>query len=121
MRNKCEVTLVHPEVVQRVERQLESREKIYGLAIFFKAFADETRIRIMNALLYDTLCVCDLAQLLNMTQSAISHQLQYLRQMNFVVSQKVGKVVYYRLADDHIEQIIKVGLEHIEEGGKYEK
>ena len=52
MRDKCEVTLVHPEVVQRVERQLESREKIYGLAIFFKAFADETRLRIMNALLY---------------------------------------------------------------------
>ena len=59
MRDKCEVTLVHPEVVQRVERQLESREKIYGLAIFFKAFADETRLRIMNALLYDTLCVCN--------------------------------------------------------------
>ena len=121
MKEKCEVTLVHPEVVQRVESLLESRETIYDLANCFKAFADETRLRIMNALLYDTLCVCDLAKLLDMTQSAISHQLQYLRQVNFVVSQKVGKVVYYRLADDHIEQIIKVGLEHIEEGEKYER
>lgn len=120
MEEQCETTMVHPETVRKVEKLMESREKLYDLALLYKTFGDETRLRIMDALSHEVMCVCDLSQLLQMTQSATSHQLRYLRQMNLVKSNKVGKVVYYRLSDEHISKILNVGLQHIEEGGVYE-
>ena len=86
---------------------------LYNLADFFKVLGDSTRARIMWALDESEMCVCDLAVLLNMTKSAISHQLRSLRQANLVKYRREGKVVFYSLADDHVKQIFEKGLEHI--------
>ena len=88
---------------------------IYDLAEFFKVFADSTRMKIIYALLQNELCVCDIAKIVGTTQSAISHQLRILKQSKLVKFRKVGKEVFYSLNDDHIEQIVKKGSEHIEE------
>lgn len=88
---------------------------LYQLSEFYKVFGDYTRLRIMSAILEDKLCVSDIANKLNMSESAISHQLKNLRAMRFVKTEKIGKNVYYELQDEHIFQIIKVGFAHIEE------
>jgi len=85
------------------------------MAVLFKMFADSTRLKIMNVLLYKELNVCEIASLLNMTHSAISHQLATLKMVNLVTSRKSGKEVYYSLADNHISSIIAVGKEHVME------
>ena len=90
-------------------------EKLFDLAEFFKVFGDSTRIRILWALEDREMCVCDIAYLLNMTQSAISHQLRSLKQVNLVKNRREGKVVYYSLKDEHIKQIFDIGMEHITE------
>ncbi|HHU74808.1 MAG TPA: helix-turn-helix transcriptional regulator, partial [Clostridiales bacterium] len=89
--------------------------KLYDLADFFKVFGDSTRIKILWALDREDMCVCDLAVLLGMTKSAISHQLKTLRQARLVKYRKKGKVVIYSLADDHVKNILEVGFEHIGE------
>ena len=84
---------------------------------FFKAFSDKTRLRILAALVVSAeLCVCDIASLLNMSQSAISHQLRFLKQARLVKSRKNGKTVYYALCDDHIQTILAQGIAHVQEG-----
>lgn len=93
-------------------------EKICDLADFFKVFADSTRIKILYVLLCSELCVCDLAETLHMTQSAISHQLRMLKQMALVKNRRDGKTVYYSLSDGHIATILSQGLEHIEESAE---
>ena len=85
------------------------------LADFYKVFGDATRIKILCILLESEMCVCDLADVLGMTQSAISHQLRVLKQMKLVKNRRDGKTVYYSLADDHIQTIISQGMEHIAE------
>ena len=90
-------------------------EMIYDLAEFFKVFADSTRMKIIFALMENELCVCDIANIVQTTQSAISHQLRLLKQSKLVKFRKEGKVVYYSLDDEHISQIVKKGREHIEE------
>lgn len=90
-------------------------EEIRGLADFFKVFSDATRIRILCVLSHSEMCVCDLAQTLDMTQSAISHQLRILKQMKLVVNRREGKTVFYSLADGHIRTIMDQGMEHIRE------
>ena len=90
-------------------------EMIYDLAEFFKVFADSTRMKIIFALMENELCVCDIANIVKTTQSAISHQLRLLKQSKLVKFRKEGKVVYYSLDDEHISQIVKKGREHIEE------
>ena len=90
-------------------------EKLYELADFFKVFADSTRIRILYVLKSSEMCVCDIAQTLNMTQSAISHQLRILKQTKLVKNRREGKTIFYSLADDHITMILSQGIEHIEE------
>ena len=90
-------------------------EKLFDLAEFFKVFGDSTRIRILWALEDREMCVCDIAYLLNMTQSAISHQLRSLKQVNLVKNRREGKVVYYSLKDEHIKLIFDIGMEHITE------
>ena len=89
--------------------------KVNDLAELFKIFGDSTRLRIMSALLRHELCVCDISALLNMTISAVSHQLKILRDSNLVSTRRDGKVVYYSLADNHVKEIIECGIEHISE------
>ena len=94
---------------------MPAEDELYDLAELFKVFGDSTRIRILFALFENEICVCDLAELLNMTQSAISHQLRILKNARLVKSRREGKQVFYFLADDHVRTIINQGLDHIEE------
>ena len=95
--------------------KLHSKELLYGLSEFYKIFGDQTRLRILDALLNKPLCVSEISELLDMTQSAISHQLKNLRTSNLVKTEKIGKNVYYSISDEHIKIILKYGLEHISE------
>lgn len=115
---KCEYIHVHEDTIQKVNEQMPEEDKLYDLADFFKVFADSTRIKILYVLLCSEMCVCDLAQILNMTQSAISHQLRTLKQMNLVRNRREGKTVFYSLADGHIKTILSQGMDHIEEDGR---
>ena len=110
-----ECTILHEDVVNEVKKKIPQDEIIYDLAEFFKVFADSTRMKIIYALMENELCVCDIANIVQTTQSAISHQLRLLKQSKLVKFRKEGKVVYYSLDDEHISQIVKKGREHIEE------
>lgn len=112
---KCDFICVHEEIVRKVNERMPEEEKLFDLAEFFKIFADTTRIKILYVLMCSEMCVCDLAQLLSMTQSAISHQLRILKQMELVKNRREGKSIFYSLADGHIKTILSQGLEHIEE------
>lgn len=113
---KCEFICVHEDIVKEVNEKMPEEEKLFDLAEFFKIFGDTTRIRILYVLMCSEMCVCDLAQILGMTQSAISHQLRVLKQMELVKNRREGKSIFYSLADGHIKTILSQGLEHIEEG-----
>lgn len=95
--------------------ELHSKELLYGLSEFYKIFGDQTRLRILDALLNKPLCVSEISELLDMIQSAISHQLKNLRASNLVKTEKIDKNVYYSISDEHIKIILKYGLEHISE------
>lgn len=112
---QCEFIHVHEDVVKAVNEKMPNEEKLYDLADFFKVFADSTRIKILYVLLCSEMCVCDLAQILNMSQSAISHQLRTLKQMDLVRNRREGKTIFYSLSDGHIKTILSQGLDHIEE------
>jgi len=112
---KCDCDMIHEDVVNEVRAKMPQEETLYDLAELFKVFGDSTRIKILWALDESEMCVCDIAVLLNMTQSAISHQLRVLKQANLVRSRREGKVVYYSLNDDHVKQIFDQGLSHINE------
>ena len=109
----CEFTVIHREIIENVKSKMQEEEVLYELGDFFKILGDSTRIKILNALFYSEMCVCDIASLLEMTQSAISHQLRVLKQGRLVKHRKEGKVVYYSLDDDHIKHIVEQGLIHI--------
>lgn len=111
----CDVTYVHNDMIQKVKAQMPDDEQISSLADFYKVFGDATRVKILCVFLQSEMCVCDLAELLGMTQSAISHQLRVLKQMKLVKNRREGKTVYYSLADGHIQTIISQGMEHIQE------
>jgi ArsR family transcriptional regulator len=111
----CEDLCIHQEIVDRVDRQMPGEEELYDLAELFKVFGDTTRIRILYVLLNDEMCVCDIAALLGMNQSAISHQLRILKQSRLVKFRRDGKSVFYSLADDHVHAMIAQGMEHISE------
>ncbi len=111
----CSCTVIHEDVVTRVRETLINENHALSLADFFKVFGDSTRIKIINALFSSEMCVCDIAALLGMTQSAISHQLRTLKQARLINSKKDGKVVYYSLDDEHIKEIFNKGLTHIKE------
>ena len=113
--NLCECTVIHGENVKKVVSLMPDDSIIYDLAELFKVFADSTRMKIIYALMEEELCVCDIANIVKTTQSAISHQLRILKQAKLVKFRKEGKVVYYSLDDEHISQIVKKGREHIEE------
>ena len=111
----CDYIHVHEDIVRKVNEQMPEEDKLYDLADFFKVFADTTRIKILYVLLVQEMCVCDIADTLKMTQSAISHQLRILKQMDLVKYRREGKTVFYSLADDHIVSILSQGLDHINE------
>lgn len=111
----CEFLHAHEDMVAEVKSHMPDEDKLYDLADFFKVFADSTRIKILYVLLVHEMCVCDLAGTLGISQSAISHQLRTLKQMDLVRSRREGKTVFYSLADNHIKSILSQGLEHIEE------
>ncbi len=92
-----------------------SKELLIGLSEFYKVFGDPTRLRVLDVLVNKPLCVNEISEILDISQSAVSHQLKNLRSSNLVKTEKIGKNVYYSIADDHIETILKVGLEHISE------
>jgi len=110
----CSVDAIHEDVVKKVKSVMPSDNDLYKLADLYKAMGDATRIRILSALAQSEMCVCDLSALLDMTQSAISHQLRVLRQANLVTFRKVGKVVYYSLEDAHITMLYEQGLVHVQ-------
>ena len=112
---RCDFIYVHEEVVNQVLEVMPTDEELQSLADFFRIFGDSTRIRILYALSQSELCVCDIARLLGMGQSAISHQLRILKQMRLVKFRREGKSVLYSLADGHIETILAQGMEHIGE------
>ena len=111
----CDCHAIHEDVIGRVRNGMPDGIEFQNLATLYKMFADNTRVRILWALSREEMCVCDLAVLLGMTKSAISHQLKSLRLMNLVKYDKQGKIVYYSLADDHIKDIFDKGFEHIHE------
>jgi len=113
--DRCNCNVIHEEVVKEVRGKMPKEENLYDLAELFKVFGDTTRIKILWGLSESEMCVCDIAVLLNMTQSAISHQLRVLKQARLVRSKKDGKVVYYSLDDAHVKQIFDQGMIHISE------
>ena len=116
----CSCDIVHNNIIEMVKQKMPQEEKLYDLAELFKVFGDTTRVQIISALFEAEMCVCDIAELLSMTQSAISHQLRVLRQARLVKHRKEGKVVFYSLDDEHIKSIFNQGLEHILEPRGYE-
>lgn len=111
----CDTTEIHMDVVEQVHNQLPQDEILYDLAELFKIFGDSTRIKILYALLESELCVCDLAKLMEVSQSAVSHQLRVLKGSKLVKFRREGKVLYYSLADDHVLSILNQGMDHLTE------
>ena len=111
----CDAVEVHENLLKIVNETMPEETELYDLAELFKVFGDSTRIRILFVLFEAEVCVCDLAQVLQMTQSAISHQLKILKQNKLVKNRREGKSIFYSLADDHVRAIIAQGREHIEE------
>ena len=109
----CEFMHAYDEIVERVQKEMPGEDTLYDLTELFRIFGDSTRIRILYVLFEAEMCVCDIAALLGMTQSAISHQLKALKNARLVKSRRDGKTVFYSLADDHVKTIIDQGLEHI--------
>lgn len=112
---RCSCTIIHEEVVNKVKEHMLQDEVLYDLADLFKVFGDTTRVKILYALFSSEMCVCDIAVLLGMNQSAISHQLRILKQARLVKYRREGKVVYYSLDDEHIMHIFDQGLTHVNE------
>lgn len=111
----CDIFQIHEELVKKAEENILDEDRLKELADFFKVFADTTRLRILSVLFQSEMCVCDLAEVLGMTQSAISYQLRILKQMKLVKNRREGKTVFYSLADGHIQTIMNQGMEHIME------
>ena len=109
----CTFLHAHEEAIDRLREQMPSEDALIDLSELFKIFGDSTRVKILYALLGGELCVCDIAKLLCMTVSAISHQLRILRCAKLVVFRREGKTVFYSLADDHVRTILGMGMEHI--------
>ncbi len=113
--DQCDFICVHENVVNQVLKTMPQEQELIDLADFFKVFGDATRVKILYVLSQSEMCVCDIANLLQMGQSAISHQLRMLKQMRLVKFRREGKTVFYSLADGHIETILAQGMEHINE------
>lgn len=111
----CEAPELHEELLAAVREKMPEEDRLWELAELFSVFGDSTRIRILFVLFEAEVCVCDLAEVLRMTPSAISHQLKILKNSKLVKSRREGKSVFYSLADDHVRTIVRQGMEHVEE------
>lgn len=111
----CEYLCVHEDMVRKVQDTIPSSEDLSSLAELFRLFGDPTRLKILISLSQHELCVCDLAALIEMSQSAVSHQLRLLKQARLVKSRREGKTMFYSLADDHVRTMLAQGMEHISE------
>ncbi len=109
----CDYMFVHEELVKKVNEVIPDEEILYDLAELFKIFGDSTRIKILYVLFEAEMCVCDIAQVLNMSPSAISHQLRILKQSQLIKFRREGKSVFYSLSDNHVRSILDQGIEHI--------
>lgn len=110
---RCDCHPIHQDVIDKVRKEMPREENLYDLAEVFKVFGDSTRVKILCALDLSEFCVCDLASLLNMTKSAVSHQLRVLKQAKLVKFRRAGKNVYYSLDDEHVRDIFELALTHI--------
>ena len=111
----CDCNAIHQEVVESTKKQMLNDEDLFNnLAESFKILGDTTRVKILSALDKNEMCVCDIANVLSMSKSSISHQLGTLRRMNIVKCRKQGKEVYYTMDDDHVQKLFELGIEHIE-------
>lgn len=115
--DRCDCVAIHADVVTQVDKQMPEMAMLDRLAEVFKVFGDPTRVKILTALNEHEMCVCDIAVLLNMTISAISHQLRILRQAGLVKFRKDGRSNYYSLDDNHVESIMNEALEHVAHSG----
>ena len=115
MEEKTTYMTINEETAEKIENKMPEESELYDLADLFKVFGDSTRIKILYVLFENEMCVYDIASILNMTQSAISHQLRILKQNRLVKFRKDGKMVHYSLSDDHVTNIINMGMEHVEE------
>ena len=111
----CHVRCIHQERVERAKKTSLTENENIKLCQLFKAMGDTTRLRILRALEKEEMCVCDLAVFLGITESAVSHQLRLLRQLHLVVNRRDGAILYYRLDDDHVSQLVRIALDHIRE------
>jgi len=111
----CRCNIIHEDIVSAVQSRMPEKQQFEKLSLFFKAISDETRIKILYSLSESRMCVCDLAALLDMSVSAISHQLRVLRQAELVRTEKQGKIVFYMLSDDHVNTIFNNAFQHIQE------
>lgn len=109
----CDCDVIHEHIVEDTRKKMQPEAEYLDLAALFKMFGDGTRVKILHALEQNEMCVCDLAALLGMTKSAVSHQLKALRLSNLVKSRRDGQVIYYSLADDHVKYILDIGFDHI--------
>lgn len=109
----CDCDIIHEEVVKNARVKLTSEQTLLDIADFYKALSDSTRIKIIDLLRNQEMCVCDISVILNMTKSAVSHQLKYLRLMNLVKARREGKEVWYSLADRHVKEVFDISMEHI--------
>ncbi|MBA3003991.1 MAG: winged helix-turn-helix transcriptional regulator [Desulfurivibrio sp.] len=113
--DQCLCRIIHQDRVEKAHQAILSVQEIDQLTLFFKALADQSRLKILMALKQGEMCVCDLAAFLGISESAVSHQLRMLRQMTLVANRREGPVLYYRLTDDHVNQLVHVALDHIRE------
>lgn len=109
----CDCEVIHEDVVQKAREKILDEETLLLIADFYKALSDSTRIKIINLLEKNELCVCDISVVLNMTKSAVSHQLKNLREMNLIKAKRKGKEIWYSLADDHVKEVFDISLEHV--------
>ena len=115
LEDRCQCRIIHQDRIEDARRSALSYEDVESLAQLFKAMADPTRLRILHALQQNEMCVCDLAGYIEVTESAVSHQLRLLRQLRLVARRREGPVLYYRLNDEHVSELLKVAQDHIDE------
>lgn len=109
----CDCNIIHEAIVNQTKEKMLDNDFINEISLFFKILGDNTRVKILFALDNNEMCVCDIANVLNMTKSSISHQLSFLKQNNIVKCNKVGKEVYYSLDDEHVKEVFEVAISHI--------
>lgn len=110
----CDCNIIHKDIVEDTIKKMRDEDLLIKLAEFFKILGDTTRVKILYALDQNEMCVCDIANVLNMSKSSISHQLSTLKNSGIVKCKKIGKEVFYTLDDGHVQEVFEVGFEHIE-------